>query len=206
MTRPLERVLRWQTGLCSTACLIGLSDRWPYSLKQKPKTQRQFEDSHGRIVPPPVNYAAEAGKNEENEGAGRTPCTGDHTKGGQCSGDVVRLEPQVAADRGSQCPKQQADVVLVEAAEVQPRQDRQLVWPKRARVIGAAQKPQSGKEIDRRQEPREAMDQAAECREQGKVLADRLEDHVKRGEQHDDADAVKHVACDADPEECFVRK
>src|SRR5713101_6831717 len=200
MTRPLERVLRWQTGLCSTACLIGLSDRWPYSLKQKPKTQRQFEDSHGRIVPPPVNYAAEARKNEENEGAGRTPCTGDHTNRGQCSGDVLRLEPQVAANGGPQCPKQQADVVLVEAAEVEPRQDRQLVWSKRARVISAAQKPQSGKEIERRQKPREAMDQAATCCEQSEVLVYRLEDHVKRCKQHDHANAVKHVACDADAE------
>src|SRR5713101_3641090 len=200
MTRPLERVLRWQTGLCSTACLIGLSDRWPYSLKQKPKTQRQFEDTHGRIVPPPVNYAAEAGKNEENESAGRAPCTGDHTKGGQCSGDVLRLEPQVAANGGPQCPKQQADVVLVEAAEVEPRQDRQLVWSKRTRVIGAAQEPQSGKEIERHQEVREAIDQAAKCCEQSEVLVYRLENDVKRGEQHDDADAVKHVARDADTE------
>lgn len=45
-----------------------------------------------------------------------------------------------------------------------------------------------------------AMDQLAECREQGKVLTDRLEDHVKRCQQYDNPNAVNHVVRDADTE------
>ncbi|HEX4537404.1 MAG TPA: hypothetical protein VH140_10685 [Candidatus Acidoferrum sp.] len=44
------------------------------------------------------------------------------------------------------------------------------------------------------------MDQPAECREQGKILVNRLEDHVKRGQKYDNANAVNHIARDANAE------
>ena len=48
------------------------------------------------------------------------------------------------------------------------------------------------------------MNQPAECCEQGEVLIDRLEDHVKRCQQCNTANTVDHVASKANTEECFV--
>src|SRR5437016_13767182 len=89
---------------------------YSYSLEQKPKTQCYFEGPHRRIKPPQVHYLGEVGENDEDESTHRAKYRRDHTPPSQRSRDVVRFEPQVAANRGCQCIKQQANVIHVKAS------------------------------------------------------------------------------------------
>ena len=176
-------------------------------VKQKPKACCYFENTHRRIEPPQVNDFVEVGKDVENESTRHAKCRRDHAEGSQCSRDIAGLKPQVAADCGCQCTKQQANVIVVEThAEIEPRQGLQSFRFKCSQVMSATEESQSVKEIERHNKPYQYPYEPPECRKQGKAQMDRFENYVKRCEKHDNAGAVNEIAGDADTKESFVRQ
>src|ERR1019366_701835 len=127
--------------------------------------------------------------------------------GSQCSRDIPRLEPQVAANRGSQSTERQANVVRVVArGDVQPRQGLQLTFREDWQVGSVTQEPQSSKRVECGNTPHQGKYQPAECRNQGEVPIHWPEDHVERCEQHHDVHNVDQIAGDVDTKQCFVRR
>src|SRR6266478_8096923 len=104
----------------STAKELSTSSRrfirldWFQSLKQKPKTEDQFEKGHRKIEPPVINDFVEVRENEKNESTDDTPRGRDDTEESQSSRDVVRLEPKVGANSRGQSKERQADIIVIE--------------------------------------------------------------------------------------------
>src|ERR1700730_2955447 len=99
----------------SASCWSGLDDsRCTQAFEQKPKTEDQFENGHGRIEPIVVNDLVEVGENEEDEGTDHAPGRRDQTEESQSFRDVVRLEPQPSANARGQSKKRQTDIIVIE--------------------------------------------------------------------------------------------
>ena len=92
------------------------------SLEYEPEPGRQFEEPEAAIEPPQVYELGKVRRDDKGNGTHHGPRGDDHAEGGKSSGDVTRLEEQVAASRGCQTIEQQADVVGVKTGEIQPPQ------------------------------------------------------------------------------------
>src|SRR5947209_14962987 len=64
-----------------------------------------YDSPNPEIYPLSLHDALPIWKNEEDESTRRAPSRRDHTEGSQCSGDIVRLKPQVAANCRCQSPE-----------------------------------------------------------------------------------------------------
>ena len=136
--------------------------RWSQAAEQEEEADGNLEEHQRHVSPRQVRKLREIGEEEENGGAGGTPCTRQDAEGGQRTWHAGPLEPQLCNGGGRQGPEYQADAILIEARKTLACQHWELVWRDYARVLGAAQEPQGGKEIDRSREPDEAMGQTAE--------------------------------------------
>jgi hypothetical protein len=86
------------------------------------------------------------------------------------------------------------------------RQRLQSVGFEYSQGVTAMEEAQGVKEMKRHHKPHQDPDEPPECGKQGEAAADRLENYVKRREEHDHSYAVKEIADDADAKEPFVRQ
>ena len=65
--------------------------------------------------------------------------------------------------------------------------------------------PQRAEQIERCKKPQQSEYQAEECSDEREPGIDRLKNHIKRGEENDNSQAVSQKANNRDPKLCLVR-
>src|SRR5438309_11821127 len=115
------------------------------SLKQKPKTHDQLEQSHRRIEDVVVHDLVEVGKNEIGECAEDAPGRTDHTEDRQSARDVFRFEPEPGTYGRSQTKERQTDVIIIKTSCEQNASERlEAVGFENFEIRGIAKELKSG--------------------------------------------------------------